>query len=978
MPAPIDWRTWARDDWNRALFAYCFRADSDFAPRRRIPALPEDLRRAAGAQDASCDEVERLFLKAVWLPRRALERIISRISSTLSMTSADINTTQFVYLYLTCYAAAGGNNVSIVKMGQFRDRMNELMGGDAMGYENQMGLDDLGNAWKSFATWLNSHAPSRGWRRLVLPDEDWRTLIGPSLKLSFPSRKDRLALARALEPLRGYSPPPFEAVRRLVTPQVSARVPPFTKDFVQRWYDFCRAFESGQGSLLHAHPFWEAVLDAVRLETMGRAARAPLHIVMNPDRRGGEDKLLVLTHGDAPMPSGWTTASMLPTPSGFNAVVAPEGKTYEEAAECLFTRGGWPRAWAHPFTKMVSEGVLVFCRDTDDLYALQTSKPPQGVEAWLLASHKRTPELARLAKSGALTSPYSGWSWIHFRDVLPLHGILPGALADVGVLQTPVVPKALRFVGGARTSDGGYLGRAGTLPAVLAPAEVTRVTARPRGGAGAAIPTSRRAGVATFSFGSAAELSGEFLVEGFDRGGNVIATVHARFEEGEAAAQFLAPSSLDGYFVEGAEDVAEAGSREVAWKPLKPEAPSWLLRPPGLFERRAARPVMSGLPYSGLEAPVASADVFVEVLAARASRRSVLSGMELVSTAERHLGVTFSHGWNAPVLGWDVLRAWEEAGAWDVLRNKRAGPRAYLVRPVALLLTALDGEDGAVTAIVDGLLTRLAAGRLRGAAEALGARLERHTTPNLWTPSRWRVVAPGVDQVRAVGERVGLPVREAPPLTGVPMGRSAGFDWSTSLAGKPSRVWDWDAGHFVTPGTVAGVGPVELAEHQPDNGPAYYGVTTRGKTRFFRTRNRAVLESLAAAGRPAFDLTQVGIECRQEATARLPIPLARALIARTGAAPEVTFGPGRRPLYVYPCPDPALAEAVIEAVEGKRASAPRTNCAAQGWVQLAAAHAAAGGSGQLVPVSPRSQVARYGGSRAGLPAHSWLFLRSIR
>ncbi len=969
MPSVPDWRLWTRDRWNRALFAYCFEAHGDPSPRRRIPALPEDLRRVTGDEAAACEEVEAEFLRAVWAPRKSLENRLSLASAVASQPSDGSAPPHFVYLYLTCYAGAGGNGVSVVKLSQFRDRMNELMGGVTKGYETQMGLSGLGKVWRSFASWLNAEAPKRGWRGLVLPDGDWRTRIGPSLNLAFPSRKDRLALARVLEPLRGYSPPPVDGVRRLVAPRVSARVSPFTKDFAQRWDDFDRAFARGDGRLLYAHPFWEAVLDAIRLDTAGRTPRAPLRVVMNPDRRGGEDRLLVLTHGDAPMPSGWETTPVSPTPSGFNAVVVPTGGTYGGAAERLFTRGGWPREWAHPFAKLVNEGVLPFCRDADDLYALQTTRPPRGVEAWLLANAKRTPELSRLANSEPRLSPYSGWSWVHFRDALPLHGLLRGALADVGVLQETVAPKALRLVGGARTSEGGHLGRAGTLPSVLAPVDVTRVTARPRRG-GAEVPTSRRAVEGPFSFGPATELSGEFLLEGFDRGGRVVATANARFDDGEAATRFLVPGSLDGYFVEGGEDAAEAEARAAAWTPSKPEAPSWLTNPPGLFERRGGRTAPGAPPPTPTD-PSVSGDVFVEVVAARASRRSVLPEMDLVSVAERHLGVAFSRGRGGPVLGWDVLRSWEEAGAWDVLHNERAAPRVYLVRPVTLLLTAPDEEEGPAVAAVDGLLTSLAAKRLRGAAEALGARLERQTGTTPWTAPTWRVVAPSADRVRDVGERSDLPVRDSPPLVGVPVGRSAGFELGEPLAGRPARLWDWDTGRFVPPDGAEGAGPVRLAEHQPVNGPAFYGVTTRGRTRFFRTRNRAVLEALAASGRPGFNLTPVGVECRTGAGARLPVPLARALVARTGLAPEVAPGPGWRPLYVYPCPDPALAEAVLEALEGGRAGVPEAVRTAPGWVQLAAAYESAGGQGQFLPFPYGASMTSYGGSRAGVPAHAW-------
>lgn len=953
MPPSTPWRSWRRSDWNDMLFAYCFDASETSAPRRRLPALLSDLCRVVGDAGVPEEDVLRAFVNAVWEDPATLNWKLSPDGAGLRPRSPETPAC-FAYLYLTCLVAAGGDE-GVVRHNQFRDRLNEVMGGEARGYRSQLKLEGLGALWEQFAAWSQRWAPERGVRPVELTQGSYK-LIGYTLRLAFPSRGDRLRLGKVLEPLRGFEPPPVEAVRRLL----EHRLGEFSDDFQEQWTEFRKGLGRQGHSWAYAHPVWDAIRDGVRLGPQEPSARAPLTIVREPMPGGFGFIVLRRQDPSVPVPAGFEVQPFSVLGAGVDGIVVPLGSSPRGAAERLLGGGfGWPKVWSQPWGRIVREGVLVFAPTDDGLVTLQTSLPAAGAPLWLLVGGSAETELRRQAQLSFEASPYPGWKWAHVSDAGRLGREWQGSLRNATSLQRSVAPAVLRLRGGARTSEGAYLGRAGSLPEVVAPAGVVRVVVHPLSGEGSGVTLEVRE-VGVHRFARSSSLSGAYDLQGQDEAGGVLARARVRFVLEETTAAFLVPGALESYVVEGADDGAEPTTEYPAWVPPAPMA-----RPRRrgcvVLPAKERGPTVVSVPEPG----ALNVETFVEVVAARASQRAGLPAVEVVGLAEAYLGLSFEGRGRSHA--WDVLRTWEEAGAWDVLRSRRTGHEVFVPRPVRLWVCE---ARGGVNVVVDGWPTQWVAERLQRVGEGEGVLLELSPGGTPWAARRWRGLAATRGHVEALGRETGIPVDDVPPLACLPAGEGRGLGLTDVHERGPSRTWDWERGGFwqaerARAGVLNGV---SVHRYDYPGGASTYGVRVGGRTREYETRTRALLDAHALAGRAAFAWTEAGLACTSGV--HLPVPLARALVARTGLAPEV-WPDASGGAHVYPCVDLQMRAALEQVLHGEWDGAGRSPHVPE-WLVAQTMAAAASGA----PLTYFRGASSLPSLRGGIPASVFGHLRA--
>lgn len=935
-----DWQSWSVSEWNERLFEHLFGATGSVVPVKYIPATRFDLKRVTGDTSADPDEVERLFVDRLRVSPRRVRDLLSTNSAEFWHAQRRPVPGYFVYLVLTCLVAAGGEE-GMLNIGQFRERLRQLLRHPpGTSYD----LAGLGALWRSFEQWLESRAERGECRRLQLPDPGSMVRIGYSLRLAFPSFRDRRKMAEIFGDLQGEVPSIREARERIRNHRdefdEQSRLLTEFDDFESR----CRR----KGLDFGDHPFWTVVLDAVSLDYATASRTRPRVGLVIPEPSALDLSVRLMVSALPPgvkLPSNVSLDALDDEVGGFKHVVSLDGRS--DSGRVLMAGqilAHWKALSGSPLVKSVQQGVLLFARDESNWPVTRFSLPEAGREVWLLAKTGRLPKLLPLAFDAGVRPPqtpslYPGWEWLGPFDAEQLEG-LDRQFPDVTCFQPTVAGPALRLVGGARTGAA-YLGTATALPWV--------VSRRARQVERLGVMTGQRQALEraaddTFWDVSGVQLSGDYVFIARD-GAKEIGRLSARFVSDHVGVGYKEPVSPQALRAESAD--VEVVSWEAALESTNEE-----LEYP--YGQRIAKPQLvaaSALRFSGLlssetaevipaTAPISSCATFVEVAAARSTSRAGLPEGEFLQLLTHVLRVA-----EGPSL-WEVARAWIEAGYFDALSPQSWESRTYFARTPRLVVWR---DDAGPAATLVGLAPSEV--RMRAHAEAKALGLDAATPPSV-TP--W--VSP-LPIFRATDERdfdklacqIELPapsrLRPLEAFASSPSAVVAQAEEVFPSGYARQGVWLWRKGYFAR--TADGTQGATLTWLTHPRAPSRYAVEWDGGARYFRSRTWAFLWALALRGEPVFAYDDADRLIRLGPTqAHVPVPVARAL-ACVGGVP----GPFSRPNghLGYANPTAPAARRALGSVwfDAQRRIPPRASALARSLV-----HRAHSAPASKVPIPP--------------------------
>ena len=933
----LGWRDWGRDDWNEALFLHFFH-DSDGEDRtvHRIPVTPDELVKAVYDSGADTHEIQKTFLGVVRtsshidFDRRLSGYPIDPKTGWKSSTTPPF----FVELAFSCLVASPSEG-EIRNVGDFRNRLAMLLGHDVS--VANYSLKRLPYLWRAFSRWLDwRRSIGEPYRRLELPPLDWRTLIGYSIKLSFPSRKDLITLTKVLSKGGIEVDPPIPAVFDLVGSAINK----FSTGFRKAYDEFRDAFRSRESNL-EIYPFWGAVREAVA-STRGDAIdvnddRRRLKLVIEP---GGVVLLLSTVPGavlrnevtfvEADTPYGEFGSVLCKGPATSNGFYQATLMLLQGQLKNVLSGKGWQAiniALEQSFllfkkTESLSWELAVTWNEEEDYQALGKNYLANAF-LWALPQGRR-----HLGGQ----SQYRGWNEIEQFPGEWLGSLTyaeDSALAKIRCLQPTISGARLSLVGGCPV-DGGYLGIPACLPLVRSPQsdDVRVVTIGDREGKEQIRLIRKERDSMDFSFPEDQRnpLEGAYRVIG-SLDGRVLVQREIVFRPEIVVNDYARPTDPSSWEVEaGGPDVVTYGddpngaprlsnrkSRAATTRSenavtayrahsrlhlVKSTLRSWTLI-------KASTPT-KGNGRSDL-CKFREVQRFMEICGGLAMRRKGIPEAELLDLVENCLLV------DQYALRWDVIRAWMEGGYFDRLHYKKWRRSEYFPCVPRFVLRPQEGQ-------IHGVLIGLATAAFRNRADVelieLGAeRLQVTSSPEWIVPAPvWR--ASSVNCFVRVSKILGL---EEPTWT-----RSLVETlWSlTDIIGPreaPPKYyerwgcWNWDRGSFYrdTKPPLEGVGIIRF--QRPDR-PPYYQLTIEGEDIWWSTsRNWSLLLAYELRGEAAFAFAGTDQVVRvSKGQVYLPLPVGRYL-SEVGVTTTGPTGDGVGS-YVYQFRDSKERQHLLSAI----------------------------------------------------------------
>jgi hypothetical protein len=419
----------------------------------------------------------------------------------------------FRYLVLSAYVPAVAADDDATR--NFRLGLGRALG--LMGPVDN--LSELPAMWKRLVRWCDARrAEGKPYRRLVLPDPGAWTIVGYSVRLAFPSWRDRERLTRRVEAIGSSRLGAPRVVISLLKHEVESDA--YSQAMRDAFEDFRTRFQRGERLLLQ-HRFWRLLEEA---RTAGSASRGPAG--------QGQSASLTLLAGldDADFELEFVVRVGASDPD-----TAPAGTRLSGPVDVVLRQLGSSAAAlgsaARDIAKSVSAGLLLFverqwgtwqfCRGAD-------------VRAHAVAVVRE--DVHRSLKQSAPACRPVGGGWLVSRP-LPL-----GTVEDLvaRVLRSPLTEAgdelaAVALVGAIRTGSA-LLGRPAVLPSVRATSLAT-VSAEPAGGARgrlcAELPAESRREPGTWRLASDEPVGGAWRIlarEG-DSDDGVEAEILLRFDE---------------------------------------------------------------------------------------------------------------------------------------------------------------------------------------------------------------------------------------------------------------------------------------------------------------------------------------------------------------------------------------------------------------------------------------------------------------
>ncbi len=461
---PRPWKSASYSDWNEWLFADTFTRSQSPEPIRYIPASLKELCVIVGESperaqevlqafsDAICQELdkERCTFESYYLQYRLRSGSRDAYWSRFS----DEEPYFFACLWLTCLVASGYPPYE----GQFYPRMGLVLGRPVSSFSSTRESGSLEDVWEDLADWTQRHRDR--YRELILPPRDtYRKIIGRSFYLAFPNHADRLQLRAVLEKadlLVDKPPitPVLEALRR------SKKV--FGKEF-QKELDsfFDKYLQSGRDP--GESPFWRAVAQEAStpsLERTGGAERTGQTTLM---ARFDQDDLLELyiacteQYPDKP---GFTREALGFDAGEFRYRLVPQAPSSSQRLVFDQLLTGTSR-------RTFASGVLPLLRVITGEYRLAHGEELAECDRALVRDD-RVEAFVRTFGGKKTQCALPGWQEVEGCQLHQLDSP-PEGLEGVYTLLHTTEPQRPHFVGGLRTSMGGFYRLNGYLPRIHAP-----------------------------------------------------------------------------------------------------------------------------------------------------------------------------------------------------------------------------------------------------------------------------------------------------------------------------------------------------------------------------------------------------------------------------------------------------------------------------------------------------------------------------
>ena len=337
-------------DWEEALTRrFLTVAGEGIGPIRSFDISPETLALAAGADVSAGTQAVASFKKALLSSRWALYSALE--DGSFNRRLAPDCSGCFAYLALTMFVDSQFDGADAQGLSEFRSKLAAFLGAD----RSFSKLSGVAAMWRSLRDWLARQAKlGKPYRKLVLPDDDGWVQIGYSLRLSFPSRRDRTFLGHFFDQHPGIAADERAMLATLRNLVDRASASPGLHDAFDEFY---RSYLSGQRALAD-HRFWKFVLSVAASRNIDLPTDVSLEIY--PD----EDGLLQFRIDVAGKANGRSEHSTLQSAVEMVGKLGDSNlRKVAEAGYVIFKRVGTARWSAVPrFSECRGEVKVGLCR----------------------------------------------------------------------------------------------------------------------------------------------------------------------------------------------------------------------------------------------------------------------------------------------------------------------------------------------------------------------------------------------------------------------------------------------------------------------------------------------------------------------------------------------------------------------------------------------------------------------------------------
>jgi hypothetical protein len=881
------------DEWNDGLYRHYFGVPQErrAEPLVRLYITGEELK-TAGDLGCSSEEARTAFIEAVKtaVDRKSLAADAVRRRQPWSPDSA-IVPPFLSHLLLTCMVA---NDVAedLSWTGNFRTRLCRILG-----TSSQPQLERLRDLWEELATWsVKQNLNGTGCRPLRLPpipDSGHYCIIGYSLRLAIPTRRDQETLSKILH---GSLPEGEEPDLASVLHVVGSNIGRVTLGFQEAFRDFTSGVErQSTGALFHT-TFWTAVRGALLCDqAKSRRESSSEHVRLELEDDDGRFWLTLTS--DSEIVSTFIRSEPLPIPRSSPFRFRLRGAGGAGVVDVLLSSATKVPALLSGIKAAVIEGVLVFEETDDYVFTLTRQLPSSGAVRVLVSDRMKTDFGRALAPTGAkpeiTKSDHTGWSeWrcVSAEALREASFERFSSLASIRTLRRNIPRPEIKLRGGIRVG-GSYVALESAFPLVEI-AEATRVDLD----------------------------NGESLER--SPGSNEVWTFPHTIDPGRVIGTRRIIAFTDsGVLAERAIDFVKTTFSSDYKQPLDPSR--WLVEATSLdmipfsenpdcatpFTSNGARPAREPRNLIAESIPAVAHPHLARLITLLCARFGSLRGLsegELIPIFTKELGLR-------TVEVWPVLRGWVEGGLLEALSDARWRGRTYFGRIPRLVVHRASGIHEAVLV---GLVPPWLHDRFCYLSSAYGLHPVEARSVSEAVPALPRVRSKNPSLFNEMAEELGLsrPVR----LRRVeeflrPIRRSTEDYSSTSTDAWPRyREWDWDRRAYVENPRERTVGGISVEWCRRDDGPDRYKLYRGGNLLWWtRSRTWATLAAFTLAGVPIFArISPVTIESRGDSL-HLPLPVARVV----SCAAPMNSGPARqadgRAVYRYTFPDRTICDLVL-------------------------------------------------------------------
>lgn len=893
QPTKLNFTEWSLDTWNQMLYRHFFTVlpGKSIDQVVRLYVTADELCAAANVRSR---DIRSAFIHAM---RRAIGAHsigldAHRRSRTWDRESA-VPPPFLSHLLFTCMIA---NDLAeeLKSVGDFRDRLSACLPG-----KSSHSLHQLRPLWEEFAAWLTRrNIQDPHCRRLLLPhipDSGYHSIIGYSVRLAVPSRRDQKTLITLLRrhKLVG-SEPEINAILRIVGENLAK----FSRQFQEVFHEFASDLKKSPASVVFHMTFWMAVREVAfscpleaeraeegwktRLELEDDDGRFWLSVTSDRETHFPEIKSVVL-------------ANQRRSPFRFLLVSELDGTGLASNAFSFKKAGIQVETLLAGTRDAISTGFLLFKESDDDVYVLSSDFPSTG-NLRALVSDRQILDFTRAVHERGLklevtNSVYEGWWELRGLTVDILRRLnlsrFP-SLLSMRCLRPTLPPPEIRIRGGVRIGDS-FVAIPHVMPLVEVPDAGSVMLELAPGNWSSLERIS--GGENRWFLNSDVQpqlLLGSHRIVAFV--GNLpIAEKTITFVEGTYGYEYKGPLDTPRWFVESAlcdNASFSEGADAIANRERLPNV-GLILKTVVDYAKSPACP----------EAEERIAHDLTTVLSCQFAVKRGMAESSLVSMLTLYFGLPLSRVW-------PILRAWVEAGILDVLGDYRWRGRMYFARVPRLVVFR---RGPLYEAVLTGLVPPFLRERFNALVEMYRLSFVDGKSCCAAVPSLPRCRSISLDLLVALAKELNLP-----PLASLRVPDEVGTSIRSVLERKSTepqnwpayRWWDWKRRIFTeTPAEPTHEG-ITIRWCRRDDGPDCYKLYQDDSIMWWsRSRIWAVLGAFTLAGLEIFKCKANGVLESWGDSLYIPLPLARLAAVISIEAPGPIESPDKRMTYRYAFPD---------------------------------------------------------------------------